>query len=639
MEKLKALGVQLLTIWQQLGVNQKVTVAASGMLVAGTLAAVVFFTSRTDFALLYGGMDPKDAGQVVAVLEEASIPYEAGAGGTSIRVPREQVHKLRMTLARQGLPKASGQGIGYEIFDEKNTISMSDFVQQVNKKRAIQGELARSISMIAGVESAHVMVVMPETRLIIDDSRKPTAAVRLNLRQEGMLGKEAVNSIRFLVANSVPGLSHGNVSVADNFGNVLAANDEEGSFTGMSDKRLDAQANLEKYLANKVETMLTSVLGPDQVRVEVSADIDHDQITHMTEKYDPDGSVTNTVTEKIEINGNARPSPGGVPGTPANTNVSDANGTGGGLANNNQDKREKIYSMNNSRSTTNVVKAAGTVKRVTASVLVNSGTDPRDNAAMTQLTNIVQNALGLHMEDSTIRKDKIIVAEMPFNREHIVAAQAQLSSAATKSMISDILRNALYVLLGAGALWAFVRLVKGTKDEVIQTGVPVGQLLAGAPMMAAPAGASAVSAAAAAGPGIAQPAASRITTADADAQMAISANTLEEIEAALKDPSKLTTAEIEQLMARRKEERERRKMLEAMAEDEDEDDVEVVEEAKQKLLMDFGLGKKQPERVNLEVLRDMITKNPESMAVAARRWLGAKSGTEGDSGLGDDSGA
>ena len=102
MEKLKALGMQLLGIWQQLGMNQKVTVAASGLLVAGMLVAVVFFTSRTDFALLYGGMDPMDAGQVVAVLEEQSIPYEAGAGGTSIHVPREQVYKLRMTLARQG---------------------------------------------------------------------------------------------------------------------------------------------------------------------------------------------------------------------------------------------------------------------------------------------------------------------------------------------------------------------------------------------------------------------------------------------------------------------------------------------------------------------------------------------------------
>ena len=636
MEKLKALGMQLLGIWQQLGMNQKVTVAASGLLVAGTLAVVVFFTSRTDFALLYGGMDPKDAGSVIAVLEEQSVPYEAGAGGTSIHVPREEVHKLRMTLARQGLPKASGQGVGYEIFDEKNTISMSDFVQQVNKKRAIQGELARSISMIAGIESAHVMVVMPETRLIVDDSRKPTAAVRLNLQQEGMLGKEAVNSIRFLVANSVPGLSHGNVSVADNFGNVLAANDEAGSFTGMSDKRLDAQANLEKYLANKVETMLTSVLGPDQVRVEVSAEIDHDQVTHMSEKYDPDGSVTNTVTEKIEINGDSRPSPGGVVGTPANTNVS-TNNAGGALSNNQQDKREKIYSMNNSRSTTNVVKAAGTVKRVTASVLVNASTEPRDNAAMTQLTNIVQNALGLHMDGSTIRKDNIIVAEMAFNRAYIAEAQEQLDSAATKSMISDILRNALYVLLGAGALWVFVKLVKGTKDEVIQTGVPVGQLLAGTPMMTAPAGV-AIGAPAAAGPGLAPAAASRIAAADADAQMAISANTLEEIEEALKDPSKLSTAEIEQLMERRKEERERRKMLMQMDQEEDEDDFEVAEEAKQKLLMDFGLGKKQPERVDLAVLRDMIKDNPEQMAGAARRWLGQKkAGKASDQKLEDDS--
>ena len=110
---------------------------------------------------------------------------------------------------------------------------------------------------------------------------------------------------------------------------------------------------------------------------------------------------------------------------------------------------------------------------------------------------------------------------------------------------------------------------------------------------------------------------------DSDAQMAASSKSLEDIEEALKDPSKLSTAEIQQLMDRRKEEKERRKMLEAMADEEDEDDVEVIEQEKQKLIMDFGLGKKQPERVNIEVLRDMIKESPESMAVAARRWLAA----------------
>ena len=171
---------------------------------------------------------------------------------------------------------------------------------------------------------------------------------------------------------------------------------------------------------------------------------------------------------------------------------------------------------------------------------------------------------------------------------------------------------------------------------MIQTGVPVGQLLAGAPLMAAPAGVAV--GAAAAGLGLAPAAASRISTSDADAQIAISANTLEEIEAALKDPSKLTTAEIEQLMVRRKEERERRKMLMQMDQDEDEDEFEVAEEAKQKLLMDFGLGKKQPERVDLAVLRDMIKDDPQSMAGAARRWLGKqKSGKNIDEQSNDDS--
>ncbi len=620
MEKLKALAAQLLAIWQQLGLNQKITVAASGMLVIGTLVVVVFFTSRTDFALLYGGMDPKDAGEVIAVLEEQSIEYKAGAGGTSLHVPRDKVYQLRMTLANRGLPKASGSGKGYELFDEKNTISMSDFVQQVNLKRAIQGELARSISKMSGVDSAQVMVVMPETRLIIDDSRKPTASVMVNLRSEGVLDSGGVNAIRVLVANAIPGLKHNNVSVVDNFNNTLSANDESGSFSAVANSRLTARRNMEKYLADKVRKMLTDVLGPDQVTVMVSADIDHDQVTHTSERYDPSGSVTNSVQTIIELSGTAATNPGGVVGTPANTDVSDANSSSG-LANNNRDKREKTYGINNSSSRTNTVKASGELRRLTASIMVRQGSTARDAAQMTVLTNMVRNALGADTGANSVRNDEITVAEIIFNRTHITAAKAEMDSAATTNMIWDLVRNGLYVLLGAGALWAFVRLVKGSQDEVIQTGVPVGQLLAGTPMMAAPAGAGGMVAPIGAG-AMGAPGGS----VDTESQIAASANTLDEIEAALKDPSKLTTTEIEQLMQRRKEERERRKMLEQMAEDDEEEDVEVIEEQKQKLIMDFGLGKKQPERVNIEVLRDMIMDDPDAMAVASRRWLGKTGG-------------
>ncbi len=634
MEQLRALGAQLLAIWSQLGVNQKITVAASGFIVAVTLAVVVFFTSRTDFVLLYGGLDPKDAGEVVSVLEEQSVPYEAGAGGTSIKVPRSQVHSLRMTLASRGLPKSSGDGKGYELFDEKNTISMSDFVQQVNKKRAIEGELGRSISMISGVKSARVMVVMPETRLIVDDNKKPTASVMINVSQEGMVDQQSVNSIRFLVANAVPGLQHNHVSVVDNFGNTLSANEEGGTFSAMANNRLTARRNLELYLSSKVESMLAGVLGPNQVQVTVSAEMDHDQITHTSEIYDPEGSVTNTVTEKIENTGNTQPSPGGLVGTPVNANASTNNLAGSALSNNQQNKSESVVSFNNSRTTTNVVKAAGEIRRLTASVLVNQGTDPRDNASMTQLTNIVKNAIGLHAGAAAVRPDDIVVAEMAFNRAHITEAQAQMSSAATKDLISTVLKNLLYVLLGGAALLAFVKLVHRSSDETIQTGVPVGQLLgtvgpvpavAGA-MGAMPApggmGGAMAGGSSAGSESVASTPSQPITIEGSAGRVEINTDnmTLEDIESTIADARtgkiKLSPVHIQQLVAARDEERERLKLLAAT-----EDDVEVIEEQKQKLIMDFGLGAKQPERVNIEVLRDMITESPETMAVAARRWL------------------
>ena len=616
MDKIKAMAMQLLTIWQQLGVNQKVTVAASGLLVAGTLSVVVFFTSKTDFALLYGNMDSKSAGEIIAVLEEQNIPYEAGAGGTSIMVPREKVYSLRMTLASRGLPKAGD--VGWELFDNKNTVSMSDFVQQQNKVRALQGELARSIAMIQGVSSARVHVVLPKTRLIVDDSKKATAAVLLRLSSAGSIRPEAVHSIRHLVAGGIEGLQPNNVMVTDNYGNTLTASGEDNGSFAMANNRLTVRRNFEKYLADQVRSLLDPVLGPGQVVVKVSAELNHDQITHTSIKFDPEGVVTNQFQSTIDTSGNTTPRPGGIAGSTANTNIS-TNNTGGTLANNTQNKEEKTISFSNSQNTTNTVLAVGKPERITATVLVAMGATARDVAAMLQLKNIVINAIGLHIDGGAgaIRPDDITVEEILFNDTHLTAAKEELDSAATKAMIGDIVRNLLYVLLGAGALMAFVKLVKRSADEEIPTGVPVGQLLAGPAMVAAPAGAMV------GGAMMAAPAGGAPGGIDSDAQMAASAKSLEDIEEALKDPSKLSTAEIQQLMDRRKEEKERRKMLEAMAEEEDEDDVEVIEQEKQKLIMDFGLAKKQPERVNIEVLRDMIKDNPESMAVAARRWLAA----------------
>ena len=157
MEALRALGQQLLAIWEQLGISQRVTVVLSGLALVTALGFIVFYTSRGDYALLFGRLGPEEAGKVVQSLDEQSIPYKVGEGGGSIFVPRDVVHKTRMTLASEGIPKSGG--VGYELFD-KPTFGQSDMAQRVNRLRAVQGELARSINEMEGVESSRVMVVM-----------------------------------------------------------------------------------------------------------------------------------------------------------------------------------------------------------------------------------------------------------------------------------------------------------------------------------------------------------------------------------------------------------------------------------------------------------------------------------------------
>src|SRR5256714_1937461 len=212
---LSLLGRQLLGIWKQLGLNQRIGIAlaASGVLVA--LLSLAFWSSRVDFALLYGKLDDAEAAKVIAVLDEMKVPHKAGQAG-AIYVPRDQVHLMRMQLASKGLPH--GDGVGFEIFDKAN-FGISDFVQRANYVRAIQGELARTIGQLDEVEAARVMIVMPENRLLLDNHKHPSASVFVRTKGHAQLPPAAVNSIRFLVANSVEGLQANQVTVVDNRGN------------------------------------------------------------------------------------------------------------------------------------------------------------------------------------------------------------------------------------------------------------------------------------------------------------------------------------------------------------------------------------------------------------------------------------
>ena len=181
---------QLRKLWSQLGVNQRVSLGLAVLAVLGGMAAVFLWARQPSMQLLYGRLAEKDVSEVVSAVQAANIRYELGAGGNSIYVPAGEVHKLRMQLAGKGIP--SGEGVGFEVFDRPN-FGISDFVQRTNYVRALQGELARTISQLSGVRSARVLIVMPENRLLFTDVKaKPTASIFV----EGNVSTEGVNSRR-----------------------------------------------------------------------------------------------------------------------------------------------------------------------------------------------------------------------------------------------------------------------------------------------------------------------------------------------------------------------------------------------------------------------------------------------------------
>ncbi len=252
-KNISQIAQQLAGIWKQLGLNQRISVVMATALTVLGLVGLAFWSSRTDYALLYGKLDETESSKVIAALDEAKVPYKIGQAGGSIMVPADKVYQLRMQMAGKGIPQ--GEGVGFEIFDKAN-FGISDFVQRANYTRAVQGELARTISQLDQVESARVMIVMPENRLLTDNQRKPTASIFVRLKGNGQLTPSAVNSIRFLVANSVEGLQANNVSVVDNQGNVLSENQDNDSVAGLSGNQLTARRNFEQYLTKKAEGML-----------------------------------------------------------------------------------------------------------------------------------------------------------------------------------------------------------------------------------------------------------------------------------------------------------------------------------------------------------------------------------------------
>lgn len=392
-----------------------------GGVIFGLIAFFIFLTTRLaspQMALLYGDLDSNDASRIAGQLESQAVPYEMRKSGTEIHVPAEAVSRVRLAMAQQGLP--SGGTVGYEVFDSSDSLGSTDFVQNVNLVRALEGELARTIGSIESVRSARVHLVMPRRELFSRERQEPSASVVLKMKGIARLDRGQVTAIQHLVAAAVPKLTPNRISIVDDKGSLLAAGFEDSSDPATAAVKTDERRrNYESRMARTIEELLERAVGFGKVRAEVRADMDFDRISTSEEQYDPDGQVVRS-TQTVEENASSREAePQAV--TVAN-NLPDSNfpAAGGASATSAESRSEETVNYEISKKVVNHVKEIGTVNRLSVAVLVDGAytTDaqgqraytPRPEQEMNQLANLVRSAIGFN----AARGDTLEVINMQF---------------------------------------------------------------------------------------------------------------------------------------------------------------------------------------------------------------------------------
>ena len=485
---MKLFAQSLLDLWKQLGLNQRVSLVVAAVAVLGGLAGVVLWSQRPDYQLLYARLGEKDSAAVIGYLEAQNIPHQVGAGGSSVMVPADRVYKIRMDLAGKGLP--SGDGVGFEIFD-KGQFGLSDFVQRTNYLRAVQGELARTITQLQGVRSARIMIVQPENRLLLTEAGiKSTASVFVDVGG-GRLEIDQVNAIRHLVANAVQGLAPDQVAVIDNRGHTLSEELKQDPTLGSASSQMRYRQQVEDYLSKKVETMLAAVIGPGNAVVRVSAEIDTESTTQTSEKYDPEGQVVRTQTQTKDVNTTTEArAAGGAAGVSAN--IPEKSGTSADTArptstsDQNREVRTTSYEIN--RTTTNITRNPGTVKNLSAAVFIAmkmetaslpadapKGTPtpkpeqkPRTQKEKDDLRQIVLNALGLKPAAGQSLDSLVSLQEVPFQAAMAIPGEIDPAQGETRLQSWVAVSSRWAAVAGAAiVLLVFWRMLSKQKLEPV----------------------------------------------------------------------------------------------------------------------------------------------------------------------------
>jgi flagellar M-ring protein FliF len=445
------IGVEsLLKTLQGFGIGRLAAILGGAAGVAAILVAVMLKVGEPPMSLLYSNLDLKEAGQITAALDQAGVKYVVKGDGSTIMVDREKVANARLMLSGKGLPTSGS--MGYEIFDNAPALGQTDFMQTLNAKRATEGELARTIRSIQGVQSARVLLNLPKKQLFEDDAQQPSASIML-VTGARRVTADQVRAIRNLVAAGVPDLKTERVAVADQSGDLLAGMDDAAGMGAASAQRGETEERLRKTLKDLVE----GVVGPGKARVTVSADLDLSQVTTQEEKYDPDGQVVRSTRTTSNNQKDTRPGNTGavsvsqnLPGGTTPAGAADTASTTSGA--------DELTNYEISRTTKTTVDQPGRVKKLSVAVAVDGVTaptvkgkpgvyTPRAAEEMSRIQDLVRSAMGYDKE----RGDELSVVNVRFERPDELTGGA--SAGGLNFDKNDIMRAAeLGVLFVVAAL-------------------------------------------------------------------------------------------------------------------------------------------------------------------------------------------
>lgn len=408
----------------------------------------------TPYAPLFRGVAPDEMARVVERLEAERIPYRLEAEGTALSVPADRVHAARIQLAGHGLP--AGGGAGFELFD-KSDFGVTDFVHRVNYRRALQGELARSIAQLEPVARARVQIALPERSPFVGDrERKPSASVIVELRPGSELSAAQVRGVVHLVSSAVEDLAADRVTVVDGRGRMLAPAGDDGVDPAQPAGTGEYQARLERELGRRVEAILAPVVGAGRVVAQVRADLDWTQTEQTEERYDPESQVERSEQRSVETDEDGVGLAEGVPGVASNVPGASEAAVGGATnaASRRSSRTSETINYELSKTVRRSIEPSGTIKRLTVAVLLDGkggaggAFEPWDEPALRDFEALAKRAIGFSEE----RGDQLTIANAAFQDapDGGIAGDGGWIGGPAWPLIAQALRGAL--LLGVLAL-------------------------------------------------------------------------------------------------------------------------------------------------------------------------------------------